>query len=341
MTSNEKYEKKSRRKYENACSNGYCPNLKERENSGIRELAYRLDATSDKDVLTNVLEWENRNIVFWFERYPLSVAIWVLLALSFFVAVLTISFSMSPLLVPISTILFKCFVALFSAFATLSLVAIYMIHSHRKLPLRQLFNIFPSKLSIDSILENKLCVCRDYAKLTACLLFKMRPERETYFVQAPGHVATGMIVDNRLYILDQRLPVVTIDRWHKRWHTCRFSKKTVEKARENRMGSVDLNCLLSKTNLSSVNTDRLAIEMKSRLSIQSPKKDTQVASMKILHWKKGAVLYEDDEIVNYSLARRLETLLSDEKLDTNQVKNIKIEKKNEDLIFRVDIIPNK
>jgi len=341
MTFNEKNEKKLRKNYENACSNGYCPNSKERENRGIRELADRLDATSDKDVLTNVLEWENRNIVFWFERYPLPIAIKFFFLMSFFFAVLTISFSMAPLLVPISPILFKGLIVFFSVFATLSSVAIYMIHSYRKLPSNQLFNIFPSSLSIDSILENKLCVCRDYAKLTACLLFKMRPEKEIYFVQAPGHVATGMMVDDRLYILDQRLPAVTIDKWHKRWHSCRFSKKTVEKAKGSCMESVVLNCLLSKTNSSSVNADRLANELKNRLNIQTSIKDTEVVSLKILHWKKGVILYEDNEIVNYSLARRLNMLLSDEMLDTNQVKNIKIEIKNDDLIFRVDIISNK
>lgn len=27
---------------------------------------------SDRETLTNVLDWQNRNMVFWFERYPLS-----------------------------------------------------------------------------------------------------------------------------------------------------------------------------------------------------------------------------------------------------------------------------
>ena len=46
--------------------------MEEIENSEIKQLANRLKAVSDKETLTNVLEWQDRNIVFWFERYPLS-----------------------------------------------------------------------------------------------------------------------------------------------------------------------------------------------------------------------------------------------------------------------------
>lgn len=336
MASNKTREKKSRKNYENACWKGYCPSLAERENSRIRELANRLNATSDKEVLTNVLEWQDRNIVFWFERYPLSVAIEVVAIFVVGIACLVTN----PFLILIAPILFKCLTVLVSVFVTLSLIAIYMIHSYRKLPLKHLFNIFAFSVSINSILENKLCICRDYAKLTACLLFNTYPEMEIYFVHAPSHVATGMMVDKKLYILDKWLPVVTIDRWHERWHKCRFSKKTVERVKGTCLESVDLNCLLSKTNLSRVDTDRLANELKRRLSIQSSI-DTEGVLLKIMQWKKGAILYEDDEIVNYSLARRLKMLISREMLDVNNVINIKIDQKKDDLIFRVDLKSNK
>jgi predicted transglutaminase-like protease len=330
MTSNKKPERKSRKNYENACSKGYCPSLAERENSSIKELANRLNATSDKkEVLTNVLEWQDRNIVFWFERYPLSLAI-VSAILSLLVT--------SPFLLLNVPVVFWCFIVLASVTVTLSSIAIYMIHSYRKLPLRQLFNIFPRSISIDSILENRLCACRDYAKLTACLLFNIYPEMEIYFVHAPSHVATGMMVDKKLYILDKWLPVVTFDRWHEKWHKHRFSKKTVERVKGTSLVSVPPP--LSERNLSKLDTDRLARlenELKRRLSIQSSTIDAEGVSLKIMHWKKGAILYEDDEIVNYSLARRLKILISREMLDVNQVINIKIDQKKDDLIFRVDL----
>jgi len=339
MTFNEQNEKKLRKNYKDACTRGHCPDFKERKSNRIRELADRLDTTSDKEVLTNVLEWEDKNIVFWFERYPLSLAITLasipVFIFGYFSAIAY--FTKTPLLVSFSSLLFNCFIASASVFTTLWLIAIYLIRSYRKLSIKQLLEIFPSNLSVDWILENKLCVCRDYAKLTACLLFKMRPEKEVYFVQAPSHVATGMMVNNKLYILDKWLPVVTLDKWHEKWHKNRFSKKTVEKAKGSHLETVDLNSLLSKTNSSTVDTDKLASELGKRLKIQSLIKDVEVVSFKIMQWKKGAILYEDDEIVNYSLARRLEMLISREMLDINHIMNLRINQRKHDLIFLLDL----
>jgi hypothetical protein len=61
-------------------------------------------------------------------------------------------------------------------------------------------------------------------------------------------------------------------------------------------------------------------------------------SFKILHWKKGAILYEYDNIVNYSVAQRLKTMLSKEKVDINRVANITIERKKDDLIFKAELV---
>lgn len=41
-------EEKSKKKYEDACRSGYCPNLAERENNRIKELATRLKTDSKK-----------------------------------------------------------------------------------------------------------------------------------------------------------------------------------------------------------------------------------------------------------------------------------------------------
>ena len=210
-----------------------------------------------------------------------------------------------------------------------------MIHSYRKLPLRQLFNIFPLSISINSILENKLCVCRDYAKLTACLLFNIYPEKEIYFAHAPSHVATGIMVEKKLYILDKYLPVATIDKWHERWHKGKFSDKTIERIKGTCLESVDLNCLLSKTSSSKLDTDKLANEMKRLLSIQRSTDDTKSASLKILQWKKGVILYEDDEIVNYSLAQWLRIQISAEMIELSQIVNLEITQDEDDLRFQI------
>lgn len=318
--------KSSRRTFEYACRQGYCPSLEERENSGIRELADRLRAGSDKETLTNVLDWQDRNMAFWFERNPLSLAITSTLV----VLVIT-----SPFLILNAQILYGYFAVLVSIIVTLSSAAVYMIHSYRKLPLKELLNIFPLNVSIGSILENRVGVCRDYAKLTACLLFSIYPEREVYFVHGTSHVAAGMMVEKKLYVLDKHLPLTTFDKWHERWHKGEYSEKTIEKVKGICLESVNLKALLSDTNSAPLDTDRLTGEMIRLLNVQGSTDDAKRASLRIMQWKKGAILYEDDEIVNYSLARQLETKISGQMLDASQLTGIKISREEDDIVFQV------
>jgi integrase len=80
MPFKKKPENKAKQRYKDAFSLGYCPSLEERENSGIKELANRLRTDVKKETSTNILEWQNNNIVFCYERYPLSI----ILLISFF-----------------------------------------------------------------------------------------------------------------------------------------------------------------------------------------------------------------------------------------------------------------
>jgi predicted transglutaminase-like protease len=50
----------------------------------------------------------------------------------------------------------------------------------------------------------------DYAKLTACLLLNIDHDSEIYFAHTSNHVAVGIISNGQLYLLDQKLPVLTI-----------------------------------------------------------------------------------------------------------------------------------
>jgi len=156
------------------------------------------------------------------------------------------------------------------------------------------------------------------------------------------HVATGIFVGEKLYILDKYLPVATFDKWHEKWHKCRFSDKTVEKAKGNSMELVvDLNSLLSKSSRTKLDTDKLANEMKRLLRIQNSINDDVCATLKIMDWKKGAILYEDDEIVNYSLARRLSSLISAELLEASRITDLEIIQYKDDLTFQIRLRPKK
>lgn len=326
MSSKKTNRKKSEKRYKDSCSQGYCPSLVERKNDKIIELANILKADSEKETLANIAEWQNNNVVYWFERYPLASILEVFVAT--FLGSLFSGFLLG---------LWWLVAILGAISATLIAMTILMTVYYRKISLRHLCNVFSFSNPIDFLVEKKLAVCRDYAKLTACLLFNIYPEREIYFVHAPGHVATGIMVGEDLYILDKYLPVATFDKWHKLWHKRKFSEKKVWRAKDIYMESVDPNSLLPKTNSSELDKDKLAYELERLLCIQRSKYNLEKNPIVMLHWKKGAILYKDDEIVNYSIAQRLKKIISNEIIEINRVANIRIDQNKDDLIFQAEL----
>ena len=315
---------------------GFCPTSKERESNEIEKMANNLKGLSDKETLTNVLEWQDRNIAFWIERYPIpNILLYIFLI---FFVILIIGLITSPfLLIMLNIQLFPWFVytwlkIFLSSIATTIAITIFIIHS-RKIPLKELYNAFRSSVPINTLLENKLGVCRDYAKLTACLLSKIYPDKEIYFAHAPSHVATGIMIENKLYMLDQHLPVLTIDQWHKREH----SNKSVHKLKDNQLESVNIDSLLSKTNITKLKLEELAMEMSKLLNISKERKgDKEGSSLKLPRWKKGAILYSmNDEIVNYSLVRALKKKISAELIELNRITKLEIQEKNDNLEFQI------
>lgn len=95
----------------------------------------------------------------------------------------------------------------------------------------------------------------------------------------------------------------------------------------------DPDSILPKTSQSKLDLDKLSSRLEQTLGIPNSRDNSKVNSIEILELKKGAKLYEDDEIVNYSIARRLETIISRERLDKNQIVHIEIKRSKDDLIF--------
>ena len=165
MPFKKKPENKAKQRYKDACSSGCCPNLADRENSRIKELANRLKADSKKETLANISEWQNNNLKYWFERFPLSRILF-----GFFVSFI-VYLIISSVVYGISHVyiiwLWWLVGILGIITATLLAVTILMFIYYRKLSLKHFFKIFWSNLSPDFLLEKKLAVCRDYAKLSA------------------------------------------------------------------------------------------------------------------------------------------------------------------------------
>jgi predicted transglutaminase-like protease len=328
---------------------GDYPEKDEVENSEINELASRLKANSLEETLTNILEWQERNIEFWTERFPIMTLFWYFWLIFIIVYAYAQVFHTLLLLhlLKSQTLVIQIAVWLIqncwwlrwifaSIFVTILLTVILVLHFIRKFPWKKIPRCLKNIItpSINFILENKLGVCTDYAKLTTCLLLNLDPKEPVYFATAPSHVATGKMIGERLYMLDQRLPILTIDRWRKyrqpRWYNKveKFSKNGRPKKTyipPHPSPSIDEKGLAS-----------LAMKMKKLLNVKEQTSDNVISSLRIV-WKKGAILYEDDEMVNYSLARYLKLRISNELAGVDTITEIKAKfgQNNKDLVFLV------
>ncbi len=65
-----------------------CPTLGDLENKELRDLAKRLKGNSKKETLTNVLEWQHRNIQYWMERGILDLPLLLLTPLYLFLSII-------------------------------------------------------------------------------------------------------------------------------------------------------------------------------------------------------------------------------------------------------------
>ena len=115
----------------------FLPTLKDIENEELKNLADRLKGDSDKETLTNILEWQDRNIQFWWERWPFDLSLKVLGPISGML-VLIIFFPFLQLLYPSKFLIIE---ALLTVFVTIENFDLPL--SHR------------SKPEPDSIMNNK------------------------------------------------------------------------------------------------------------------------------------------------------------------------------------------
>jgi predicted transglutaminase-like protease len=326
---------------------GYWPTSDEIGNDKVKSLASRLKAESYKETLTNILEWQERNIVFWTERHPIvSVLFWagLISIVTFFVGLfilVSLIVRNIQLLSLLSWFAVIWFVMLVSSIATTLAILIWIIRANRKFPWKEvprgLKNVFWPNISMNFLLENRLGVCRDYAKLTACLLSNIYPNEEIYFASAPDHIATGINIENRLYMVDQRLPVLTKERWNdyrkpKKSDTIqRFDpiKTTLQKADKGKFPQIK--------DKPEPNTEKLAKRMAELLNIKEQLDDKANSLQKPIPivWKDGFTLYEENEMTDYSLARFLANKISSEFVRMNQITRIETNSYKNDLIFQI------
>ncbi|MEM3500577.1 MAG: transglutaminase-like domain-containing protein, partial [Candidatus Woesearchaeota archaeon] len=107
-----------------------------------------------------------------------------------------------------------------------SILSIYFKYRNIKrfIPDFDMGDTFKLSLPVEKILKYRLSICRDYAKLTAALLLSIYPKNEVYFLLIPSHVAVGIKKDNNIFVIDQKLPILTFNSWKEKWKK-RFNKK--------------------------------------------------------------------------------------------------------------------
>jgi len=250
----------------------FCPTPEDLESEELRRLAKKLKGDSEKETFTNILEWQDRNIQYWKERFICSIIFkfvvvyesvlvtillylivleklpytWATAATLTAFLVITILFICSPLekvaIVLILLLLF-CGVAILNelllwitpltgaVLVTLSyLIAGYWLNFRGyQVSIRKVFeDTFRFSLSVEKILKYRLAVCKDYAKLTAALLFSIYPDSKVYFITISLHTAVMVELDGRYYVLDKKLPILTRSRWLKaNRHLIRLSLRKI------------------------------------------------------------------------------------------------------------------
>lgn len=309
----------------------YCPTLKEIDNPKIVDLAKILQGSSDKETLSNVLEWEDINLRFWMERWYIAVPFILLLVIAVFVPLFDVTYHLQ---FQTQTLLWWPIAASTAGFVSilailLGILITYYKISYKELP-RWLFNmLLNQELSVDNILKYRLVICRDYARFTACLLLNLYPNNEIFFVRSAGHVATGIKINNKTYILDQTLPIDTLEKWtniHNGKTTELKSLKLVNQESDRHLILEECNPVSFQDNYLEVDTTELTKQMVNLLGITSSLLGTKTVIRPLYGWAKS---YEKDEVVEYSFACGIQKKLYNESISNlNKITKIEIKYEN-------------
>uniref|UniRef100_A9A7C3 Transglutaminase-like domain-containing protein n=1 Tax=Methanococcus maripaludis (strain C6 / ATCC BAA-1332) TaxID=444158 RepID=A9A7C3_METM6 len=257
-----------------------CPSNEDLNLKEINEISKYLTGKDDTETITNILEWQDRNMDYWFEKADLLRSIWG----SFCLVILLFMPSLNPwgiipdgiffrasilFLIPsfillcltyfevidLITLFFICgaFMLLWACFEPITYsflgscllfsgiifggLLLFLSYIWIKYPhqlkkgteytkedlLRLLKLTFKLKLSLRDILKYKWVICGDYAKLGSTMLLKSFQKKDVCLIGFDKHIASAICIDNKLYVLDQKLPLIRADAWLEK-----FKKKSAD-----------------------------------------------------------------------------------------------------------------
>jgi predicted transglutaminase-like protease len=300
--------------------------------SEVLKLTEKLKGESEKETLTNILEWQDRNIGFWFERWTIP---FIFLPTFFgFMVIIGLKFGyVSP--VKVGTI------PLVITGTALALVLVYLLIlkfiNYRDMDWNTINYTLSLNPPVNKILEYRLALCRDYTRLTASLLFNLYSE--LYFIRTTWHETVGVKIKDEIYVLDQHLPILTLD-------NDKYANAEIYSAKRDSNGIITLKQeqKMPKT-LSKKVTEQLTEEVAKILNIKqySPKgePDIKIPLENFVKYHYDALIkFSYDEIIKYSLIRAIKNRLENEfYVNTDKISKIMIKQDKEDLILEVYYIP--
>ncbi|MCS3922774.1 putative transglutaminase-like protease [Methanococcus voltae PS] len=196
-----------------------------------------------------------------------------------------------------------------------------LISRDKKLAYHTIESIFKLNLPIESSLRYRVAICREYAKITAMLLNKAG-FKDIYYFTVIGHVATGLKLNNKYYVLDQRLPILSLNDW-----LYKVGRKNVDAYKLKFMDVTDLNRNLDSKNhnehlkieLEDINTIYRDYDHDENLYRELNYKDMSNKLLKLLNCNPKPILNkkpdfnitlkyyirEIDEVIEYSILRML------------------------------------
>lgn len=353
----------------------FCPTLEDIENEEIQRLAKLLRGSSEKETLSNILEWQDRNIKYWEERQAISQA---LLVLSCIMTVVTFLITWNigvreflirspyPHIISILGFLIGSMITYIVLLMPILWIYLLVVYRHmfhdldfgfKKILKLAFIETMAKNLPVEKILEYKLAVCRDYAKLSAAILLNIYPE--VYFITIPRHVATAIKIGEKLYILDKHLPILTLEKWlikykyllkwNKPWHKHDYTIY-VAKIEMNPQGN-PINVVINKYpsnkhsqpktgKIQEKIVEKSLKKLSKRLSVFfkiPPEEKIEKTNFKHEIFLRNFIVYlEDDEIVLESIFRLLKNKIESELCSkVSKISKIKLLQKDSDLIVHI------
>lgn len=359
----------------------YLPTFDDIENEEANKIAQKLKGESNKNTLTNIVEWQEQNLQFWVDRHKMFILFYIFLIVSLFLlpvsnifklllGILLISFGLFDLMYPLLNITlliafiivaftfiflmnfseanaifpFSHLIILSMVFGGIITLLSYLIIKYRNIksfqPEFKLEDTFKLSLSVDKIIKYRLAICRDYAKLTATLLLNLYNNSKIYSILIPQHVAIGIKFNGKIYVLDQRLPVLTLESWLSFWK---------EKLNKNKLEADirEIICDKEKIKTKKVDTKRMS-------NVKDPKINTENLTEKVVNrlnikgisdknkfnleipLKNYALCFEKDGIVEFSLVKAIIIKVEKEFCgNINKISDIEVSQNKKDLILNV------